>query len=107
MVFSGHKIGAPKGVGALYVRDGIELESLIHGGHQEQGRRAGTLNVAGIVGFGKACALAQQQLDDDIVRMKQLRDRLQQGVPGSAGRLSQRSCGQPPAQHAQRQFFLH
>nr|WP_320116106.1 cysteine desulfurase NifS [uncultured Desulfuromonas sp.] len=80
MVFSGHKIGAPKGVGALYVRDGIELESLIHGGHQEQGRRAGTLNVAGIVGFGKACALAQQQFDDDVVRMKQLRDRLQQGV---------------------------
>lgn len=80
MVFSGHKIGAPKGVGALYVRDGIELESLIHGGHQEQGRRAGTLNVAGIVGFGKACELARQQFDVDVARMKQLRDQLQQGI---------------------------
>ncbi|WP_321531684.1 cysteine desulfurase NifS [uncultured Desulfuromonas sp.] len=80
MVFSGHKIGAPKGVGALYIRDGIELESLIHGGHQEQGHRAGTLNVAGIVAFGKACAVAQQQFDDDVARMTMLRNRLQQGV---------------------------
>jgi cysteine desulfurase len=80
MVFSGHKIGAPKGVGAMYIRQGTELESLIHGGHQEQGRRAGTLNVAGIVGFGHACKLAQENLADDIARMKRLRDRLQQGV---------------------------
>ena len=80
MVFSGHKIGAPKGVGALYIRQGVVVESLIHGGHQEQGRRAGTLNVAGIVGFGKACELARQCFDEDVVRMKQLRDRLQQGV---------------------------
>nr|WP_320050820.1 cysteine desulfurase NifS [uncultured Desulfuromonas sp.] len=80
MVFSGHKIGAPKGVGALYIREGVVVESLIHGGHQEQGRRAGTLNVAGIVGFGKACELTRQTFDEDVARMKQLRDRLQQGV---------------------------
>lgn len=83
---SGHKFHAPKGVGALYVRKGIELESLIHGGQQESGRRAGTENVAAIVGMGKAAELALQDLQKSQP-MSQLRDRLQDGIqtliPGS------------------------
>jgi cysteine sulfinate desulfinase/cysteine desulfurase-like protein len=76
---SGHKFHAPKGVGALYVRDGVELEPLIHGGKQEVGLRAGTENVAGIVGLGKAAELALQGLRSaDGVRV--LRDRLETGV---------------------------
>lgn len=59
---SGHKLHAPKGIGALYVRRGTKLMPLFHGGGQEQGRRPGTENVAGIVGLGKACALAEQRL---------------------------------------------
>jgi len=76
---SGHKFHAPKGVGALYVREGVEIEPLIHGGKQETGLRAGTENVAGIVGLGKAAELALQGLRSaDGMRM--LRDRLETGV---------------------------
>jgi cysteine desulfurase NifS len=76
---SGHKCHAPKGVGALYVREGVELEPLIHGGKQEVGLRAGTENVAGIVGLGKAAELAVQGLRraEDV---QALRDRLEAGV---------------------------
>jgi cysteine desulfurase NifS len=79
MSISGHKFHAPKGVGALYVREGVELEPLIHGGKQEAGLRAGTENVAGIVGLGKAAELAVQSLRqaDDV---RALRDRLEVGV---------------------------
>lgn len=76
---SGHKFHAPKGVGALYVRKGVELESLIHGGQQESGRRAGTENVPAIVGMGKAAELALQSLRKSSA-MALLRDRLQHGV---------------------------
>jgi cysteine desulfurase NifS len=76
---SGHKFHAPKGIGALYVREGVELEPLIHGGKQETGLRAGTENVAGIVGLGRAAELALHGLRvADGVRM--LRDRLEAGV---------------------------
>ncbi|MFC2025060.1 IscS subfamily cysteine desulfurase [Chloroflexota bacterium] len=76
---SGHKFHAPKGVGALYVRKGIELEPLIHGGKQESGIRAGTENVPAIVGLGKAAELATYALrDSDRVRV--LRDRLEKGI---------------------------
>lgn len=77
---SGHKIYAPKGVGALVVRRGIKLYPLIHGGAQERNRRAGTENVAGIVALGKACELAGRTLVDDMARIGQLRDRLEQGI---------------------------
>ena len=77
---SGHKIGAPKGVGAIYVRQGTELTPHIHGGHQEHGLRAGTHNVAGIAAFGKACELAGQHFDSQVATMKRLRDRLEQGI---------------------------
>jgi len=77
---SGHKIYAPKGVGALYVRGGIKLESLIHGGGQEDGRRAGTENVAGAVALGAACELAASELTETSERMRKLRDKLEKGI---------------------------
>jgi len=74
---SGHKLHAPKGVGALYVRKGTKLRPLIVGGHQERGRRAGTENVASIVGFGVACDLAGQHLEEENTRVRALRDQLE------------------------------
>ena len=71
---SGHKIYGPKGIGALYVKNGIEFESLINGGHQEKGKRAGTENVAEIVGLGKACSIAKQGLNTHIRYLSKLRD---------------------------------
>lgn len=71
---SGHKIHAPKGVGALYVRQGVRIESHLHGGHHERDRRAGTENVTGIVGLGKAAELARQHLPERLERMRALRD---------------------------------
>ncbi len=71
---SGHKLYAPKGIGALYVRNGIEFEKFMDGGHQEKNKRAGTENVAGIVGLGKACELAFLHLKDHMQHLKGLRD---------------------------------
>jgi cysteine desulfurase len=77
MTVSAHKIYGPKGVGALYVRSGTRMTALIHGGSQERNRRAGTENVAGIVGLGKAAELAQARLNEDARRIQDLRDRLE------------------------------
>ncbi|MGL5062910.1 MAG: aminotransferase class V-fold PLP-dependent enzyme, partial [Microcoleus sp.] len=79
MTISGHKLHAPKGVGALFVRKGFRFRPLLIGGHQERGRRAGTENVAGIIGLGKAAELAQIHLAD-VAREKKLRDRLEKGL---------------------------
>jgi cysteine desulfurase len=73
---AGHKLYAPKGVGALFLRRGVRLESLIHGAGHESGRRAGTENVPYIVALGKACAIARQSLPQATERLRQLRDRL-------------------------------
>jgi cysteine desulfurase len=73
----GHKVYAPKGIGALYVRAGTPLDSVIHGASQERGRRAGTENVPYIVGLGVACRLAHEKLESDMPRIRRLRDRLQ------------------------------
>ncbi|MBI2808956.1 MAG: cysteine desulfurase [Planctomycetes bacterium] len=73
---AGHKLYAPKGVGALYVRQGVKLEPFIHGAGHEAGRRAGTENVPYIVALGKACEMAQQSLSTATARLKTLRDRL-------------------------------
>ncbi len=77
---AGHKLYAPLGVGALVVRRGLQLEPLIHGAKQEQQRRAGTENVAGIVGLGQACAMAGRDLAQNMTRMHALRERLWQGL---------------------------
>lgn len=73
---SGHKLNGPKGVGMLYCRENLRLGALIHGGAQEKGRRAGTLNVPGIVGFGKAAALAGERMQERYEREEKLRDYL-------------------------------
>ncbi|MDJ0898938.1 MAG: cysteine desulfurase NifS [Xenococcus sp. MO_188.B8] len=82
LTLSGHKIHAPKGIGALYVRKGVRFRPLLVGGHQERGRRGGTENVAGIVALGEAAKLAQQHLAG-VVWEKRLRDKLEQGILNS------------------------
>lgn len=77
---AGHKLYAPKGVGALYIREGISLPSFCHGAGQEGGRRAGTENVLEIAGLGKACEIAAQGLADNAAHMAELRDRLEGGI---------------------------
>jgi len=80
LVMSAHKLYGPKGVGALYVRKGTRLVSLVHGGGQEKKRRAGTENVPSIVGFGKAVELAGAGMDGEAGRLSDLRDRLIKGL---------------------------
>ena len=80
MTIAGHKIHAPKGIGALYVKTGTLLPAFIIGGHQERGKRAGTENVPYIVGLGKACELAKKSLDFEISEVKRLRDKLENGI---------------------------
>jgi len=83
---SAHKVHGPKGVGAMYVRRGTPIDSLIVGGSHERRQRAGTENVAGIVGLGKAAELAMESLEDGTVtRVAALRDRLEAGILGIAG----------------------
>src|SRR6266568_2383409 len=87
LTIAGHKLYAPKGIGALYVRRGLQLEPLIYGGGQEAGRRAGTENIAFIVALGTACMLAQEQIAGSQARLQGLRDlflrRLEAYLPGS------------------------
>ena len=71
---SGHKFHGPKGSGALYVRENINFEKIMNGGHQEKDKRAGTENVAGIVGIGKAAELANIGMDEHISKMKELKN---------------------------------
>ena len=77
---SGVSMGAPKGIGALYFRNNLRLLPLIHGGIQENGRRAGTENVPGIIGLGKAAELAERELQENTEHVKQIRDHLISGV---------------------------
>ena len=77
---TGHKVYAPKGVGALYVKQGTKLEKLILGARQENGCRAGTENILEIVGLGKACEIAKQNLSENYEHMKIMRDRLWNGL---------------------------
>lgn len=80
MSFSAHKFHGPKGVGGLYIRAGLELTSLFHGGEQMGGRRSGTLNVAGIVGMGKAMELAVENLDFEKSNVMRLRNKLEDAI---------------------------
>jgi len=87
LTLSAHKIYGPKGVGLLYVRRGTPMQPLVRGGAQERNRRAGTENVAGIVGFGAAALLARESLEADGARLRALRDRFEAellSIPGAA-----------------------
>ncbi len=77
ITIAGHKLYAPKGIGALYVRRGIELQKMIHGAAHEQNLRAGTENVLEIVGLGKACEVVSRELQRQAPLMRKLRDRLE------------------------------
>jgi len=77
---SAHKIYGPKGVGAFYLKKGVKITPLLHGGHHEKNRRAGTENVAGIAGFGRAAELAAKNISSEIANIKVLRDRLEKGI---------------------------
>jgi len=84
LTLSGHKFYGPKGAGALYVRRGVRLETLVEGGHQQKGRRAGTENVAGMVGMGAACQIAREAMESgEEERVAQLRERFIEGVLSS------------------------
>ncbi|MGB6065044.1 MAG: cysteine desulfurase NifS [Desulfomonilaceae bacterium] len=77
---SGHKLHAPKGIGALYIKKGTRFSPFVIGGHQESDRRGGTENVPGIVGLGEAARLAMKNFDEENSRVRKLRDRLQEGL---------------------------
>ena len=77
---SAHKIYGPKGIGALYIKNGVKLDNLIHGGAQEREKRAGTENVPGIIGLGKACEIANDNLESHISKLTNLRERLMNGI---------------------------
>lgn len=83
VTLSSNDIYGPKGVGALCIRKGTRVESVIHGGGQERGLRSGTENIPGIVGFGKAAEIARAEMTADTARVKKLRDRLLDGIVGS------------------------
>jgi len=80
---SGHKLHAPKGVGVLYVRKGTRIAPFMLGGHQEAGRRAGTENVPGIIGLGRACELAADNLEEENKKVRYLRDKLENAILAS------------------------
>lgn len=86
VTLSAHKLHGPKGAGAIYIRRGLDLHPLVAGGHQERERRAGTENLAGIVGFGEACRLVRADREESGARMAELRDRLERRlleIPGA------------------------
>ena len=85
---SSHKINGPKGIGALYIKNGTKLAPFILGGGQENGMRSGTENVANIVGFGKACYMAKENLDKNVIHMKNLRDHLTSRITNEISHVS-------------------
>jgi len=80
LTISGHKIGAPKGIGAVYIRRGTPIEPLFHGGSQDRGRRPGTENVAAVIGLARAVELAVAEREEEWARLEALRDRLEQQI---------------------------
>lgn len=80
MSMSGHKLHTPKGIGALFIKNGIKIDNLIHGGSQERKKRAGTENTAYIAGFGKACEIAQNNFEEHTKKLTKLREKLINGI---------------------------
>jgi len=80
LTLSAHKLHAPKGIGLLHVRKRTKFQPYLIGGHQERGKRGGTENVAGIIGFGRAAELAMDRLEDENTRVRALRDRLENTI---------------------------
>src|SRR3954452_14719992 len=99
LTISGHKFGAPKGIGALYIRRGTHLEPLLHGGSQDRGRRPGTENVAAAVGFARAAELTVAECDAHCARPPQLRDRLEAGILAKVPDAVIHGRGAPRAPH--------
>jgi cysteine desulfurase len=87
LTIAGHKLYAPKGVGALYIRRGVRLENFMHGAGQEMGRRAGTENILEIVGLGKACEIAARDLEPNQRHMQAMRDRLHAAIAADVQEL--------------------
>lgn len=105
---SGHKIHAPQGVGALYVRKGTHMQPLFYGGRHERSRRAGTENVPGIVGLGKAAELAMQGLErGEHNKMAELRDQLQQGIVAQVEEVGVNGEGAPRVPNTTNVYFDH
>ena len=105
---SGHKIHAPQGVGALYLRKGTQIQPLFHGGRHERSRRAGTENVPGIVGLGKAAELALQGFQGgDDKKLAALRDRLQQGILSQVDEAGINADGTPRVPNTTNMYFDH
>jgi cysteine desulfurase len=93
--FAAHKVGGPKGSGALYVRRKTALEPVLHGGGQERDLRSGTPNVAGIVGMAVAAEIAAGEVPEEAARLSQLRDRLQEGILAAIGGVKVNGAGAP------------
>jgi len=104
---SGHKIHAPQGVGALYVKKGTRIQPLFHGGRHERQRRAGTENVPGIVGLGKAAQLAKDSLDRSDNNLSAMRDRLEQGVLAQVEDVTVNGHGAPRVPNTTNLRFDH
>jgi cysteine desulfurase len=105
---SGHKIHAPQGVGAMYVKKGTRIQPLFHGGRHERSRRAGTENVPGIVGLGTAAQLAKESLDrGDDKRMAAMRDRLEQGILAHVDETGVNGQGAPRVPNTTNIHFDH
>jgi cysteine desulfurase len=85
LTIAGHKLYAPKGIGALYIKQGVKIENLLHGASQEKGIRPGTENVIHIVGLGKACEIAKREFEKNSKNMQSMRDRLLNGLKNNLG----------------------
>src|SRR5215472_15419974 len=108
LTLSGHKIYAPKGIGTLYVRRSVRLSPMFHGGAHERQRRAGTENVAGIVGLGKAAELAFEWLKSDgPAKLAALRDRLEQGILAQINEAGVNGAGAPRVSNTTNIYFDH
>lgn len=108
LTISGHKMHAPQGVGALYVRKGVQLQPLFYGGRHERSRRAGTENVPGIVGLGKAAEMAKQSLDSGgDTNLRALRDRLQKGIEAQVEDIGVNGGDAPRVPNTTNIYFDH